>query len=161
MKFNLKEIFDIAISIEKSGYVFYTKAAKTLPEYSDFFTFLANEEIQHDVVFTGIKNESISKEVQNNLWDPEGIISVYFDSLADSAIFNKEDNINELFSGTHSIDEVIDWALKREHDTILFFIGLKSTLETEEDKLIVEKIISEEINHVHILMNKKSELILK
>ena len=161
MKFNINEIFDIAINIEKSGYTFYSKAAEVLPEFSDFFTFLANEEIKHDVVFTGIKKESVSDDSQSDVWDPDEMISVYFESLADSAIFNKEEQVNELFSGTNTIGEVIDWALKREHDTILFFIGLKSTLDTEEDKLIVEKIISEEINHVHILMNKKSEIEIK
>lgn len=159
MNFNLNEIFDIAVGIEKSGYVFYTKAAKVLPEYKDFFTFLANEEIKHDAIFTGIKDEFVPKE-EGDIWDPEQVIPVYFDSLSDSAIFNKEKQVDELFMGSVNIQQVIDWALKREHDTILFFIGLKSTLTTDEDKEIVEKIISEEINHVHLLMSKKSEVLM-
>lgn len=160
MKFNLSEILDIAINIEKSGFTFYTKASKHLTEYSQFFEFLAKEEIGHDLVFNSIKKESISKDELESVYDPDGIIPIYFDSLTGSSIFKNEKEIEELFVGVNSIEEVIDWAIKREHDTILFFIGLKSTLDTEEDKMIVEKIISEEINHVHILMNKKSELFI-
>ena len=161
MKFNLNEILYIAINIEKSGFTFYTKASKHLTDYSKFFDFLAKEEISNDLVFKSIKKDSISKKDLDSVYDPDGIIPVYFDSLTGSTIFKNEKEIEEIFNGVKSIEEVIDWAIKREHDTILFFIGLKSTLDTEEDKMIVEKIISEEINHVHILMNKKSELLLK
>lgn len=161
MKFNLNEIFDIAINIEKSGFTFYKKASEKNPEYSDFFMYLAKEEVKHNSVFTGIKDDTVSTEYLDTVWDPDGIIPMYFDSLTGSTIFNKEDQIDLLFEGIHSITDVIDWAIKREHDTILFFIGLKSTLDSEEDKLVVEKIISEEINHVHILMNKKSEVLIK
>lgn len=161
MKFNLNEILDIAINIEKSGFIFYTRASKKLEEYFQFFDFLAKEEIAHDLVFKNIKKESISKEQLDTIYDPDEIIPLYFESLTGSTIFKNEKEIEELFGGINSIEEVIDWAIKREHDTILFFIGLKSTFETDEDKMIVEKIISEEINHVHILMNKKSELLLK
>lgn len=160
MKFNLSEILDIAINIEKTGFTFYTKAAKHLQEHADFFNYLAKEEIGHDLVFSGIKKEFVSAEEINSVWDPEGIIPIYFDSLTGSSIFKNDEEIETLFDNVTTIEDVIDWSIKREHDTILFFIGLKSTLDDEEDKNVVEKIISEEINHVHILMNKKSELLM-
>jgi len=159
MKFNLNEILEIARNVEKNGFEFYTNAAKKLPAYSDFFTFLAKEEIKHDLVFTGIKKEVISQEEIDAIWDPDQLIGTYFGSLTESAIFKKPEEIKNLFENTNSIEDVINWAIKREHDTILFFIGLKSTLDSEEDKKVVEDVISEEINHVHILMEKKSKLL--
>lgn len=160
MKYNLKEVFDLAVAIEKSGYEFYKKAASVLPEHGDFFSFLAKEEIKHDVAFNKLKEETLSKELVENTWDPDGIISVYFNSLNESAIFKKDKDLETLLESSLHITGVIDWAIKREHDTILFYIGLKSTMDSEDDKNIIEKIISEEINHVHILMNKKSEIMI-
>lgn len=159
MKYNLSEIFDFAIQIEKAGNKFYKKAAQNFNEFSDFFTFLANEEVKHDVTFTNIKNEVISVDANNDVWDPDGIINMYIESLTSSSIFKNNEDLDLLFKGVENINQVIDWAIKREHDTILFFIGLKSTFKDEKDKLVIERIISEEINHVHILMNKKSELL--
>lgn len=161
MKYNLNEVFEMAINVEKSGYLFYTNAALVLPEYSDFFTFLANEEVKHDIIFTGIKKDSISKEVFDSVWDPNGIISIYFDSLTGSTIFKKDKDIKELFKDVDSVSNVIEWAVIREHETILFFNGLKGCLESEADKKVVDDIIAEEITHVHKLMVKKSEILMK
>lgn len=55
MKFNLNEILDIAINIEKLGFEFYSRASLKLDKYSNFFNFLAKEEIGHDLVFKSIK----------------------------------------------------------------------------------------------------------
>lgn len=159
MEFNLNEVLEIAKNIEKSGFAFYKQAAKQLSDYSDFFDYLAKEEIGHEKVFDNMKSEFISKESIDAVYDPDLIIPQYFDSLAGSTIFKKDMEMEELFKDVKSVEDVIDWAIKREHDTILFFIGLKSSLDDMNDKIVVEKIISEEINHVHILMNKKSELI--
>ncbi|MGL1891897.1 MAG: ferritin family protein [Spirochaetaceae bacterium] len=156
MKFNLNEVLDIAISIETSGYNFYTKAAKSFPEYADFFTFLAAEEIGHDLVFKNIKKTEA--DVLDNTWDPNGVISVYFDSLMGSTIFNNSNDINKQFDNVQKLSDVIDWAIKREHETILYFSGIKDSFNSLEDRNVIDKIISEEITHVHILMNKKNEL---
>lgn len=160
MKLNLSEIFDTAIQIEKSGYQFYTDAAKKLPEHKDFLTFLANEEVGHEAVFSDFKNKAISKEFIDNIWNPDNIIDQYINSLAGSAVFNKSSNkFDELFKDGNTIEDVIDWAIKREQDSVLFFTGLRETLKNSEEKDKIEEIISEEIRHIHLLMDKKSKLI--
>ncbi|QEN06180.1 hypothetical protein EW093_16295 [Thiospirochaeta perfilievii] len=161
MKYSLSEIMDIASGIEKSGYDFYIKAAKKINKFSDFFNFLAKEEIAHDSVFKGLKKEFVSTDELNTVYDPDNIISKYIESLTDSIIFKSDEDLDSLLSSSDSIEDIIDWSIQREHDTILFYVGLKSSLSSESDKIIVEKIISEEMNHVHILMNKKSELLIK
>lgn len=160
MKLNLNEIFDTAIQIEKSGYEFYTEAAKMLPEHNDFLTFLANEEIGHETVFSDIKSKAISKDFLDNIWNPDNIIDQYLKSLAGSAVFNKKSNdFDELFKDDNTIIDIIDWAIKREQDSVLFFTGLRESLKNSDEKNKIEDIISEEIRHIHLLMDKKSKLI--
>lgn len=159
MKFNLNEIFEIAVHIEQAGNKFYKKAAQKIPKHSDFFTFLANEEISHEYIFKKMESEFASKDYLETIWNPDNIISQYFDSLTSSAIFKSTSELDKLFDQDITIMDVIDWAIQREQETILFFTGLKEGFKSEDDRKKIDKIISEEINHVHKLMVKKSELI--
>lgn len=159
MEFNINEIFQIAVHIEKSGHNFYKEAAKKLPDFADFFTYLANEEINHEFLFKKMEDDSVAEDFLKSIWNPDDIISQYFDSLTESTIFKTEKEISEIFKNYNNITEVIDWAIKREHESVLFFTGLKEGLSSSEEQKIVDQIISEEIGHVHKLMVKKSEYI--
>lgn len=160
MKLNLSEIFDTAIQIEKSGYDFYSEAAIRLPEHKEFLSFLANEEVGHEAIFSDFKKKAISKEFLENIWNPDNIIDQYIKSLAGSAVFKKKTNdFNDLFKEGNTIIDVIDWAIKREQDSVLFFTGLRESLKNSDEKNKIEDIISEEIRHIHLLMDKKSKLI--
>lgn len=160
MKLNLNEIFEAAIQIERSGYKFYSEAAKKIPEHSDFLNYLAKEEVGHEAVFSEYQKMAVSKDFQDSIWNPDNIISQYFESLADSTVFKKNSKeLDELFNSSNSIEDVINWAIKREQDSVLFFIGLKESLKDNSEKEKIEDIISEEIKHIHLLMDKKSKLL--
>lgn len=160
MKLNLNEVFETAIQIEKSGYEFYTEAAKKLPEYEEFLTFLANEEVGHEAVFNEFKTRAISSDFQESIWNPDNIIDQYLKSIANGAVFRKKTtNLDELFNKDVKIEDVIDWAIRREQDSVLFFTGLRESLKNGDDKEKIEDIISEEIKHIHLLMDKKSKLL--
>lgn len=159
MEFNINEIFEIATNIEKSGNAFYKKAAEKIPQFADFFNFLANEEISHEFLFKKMEKESLSEDYLKSIWNPDDIITQYFDSLTNSTIFKPENEIDKQFKNCSDVTDVIDWAIQREHETVLFFTGLKEGLKTENEKNILDQIIVEEIGHVHKLMVKKSEFI--
>lgn len=160
MKLNLNEVFEAAKQIERSGYKFYSNAAKRIPEHRDFLIFLANEEVGHEAVFSELQKLAISNDFQDSVWNPDNIISQYFESLAESTVFKRNTKeLDELYDSSNSIEDIIDWAIKREQDSVLFFIGLKESLKESSEKEKIEDIISEEIKHIHLLMDKKSKLL--
>lgn len=160
MNFNLNEIFEAAKQIERSGYKFYKEAAKRIPEHQEFLNFLANEEVGHEHIFNELQVKSVNKDFSDSIWNPDDIMTQYFESMTNSVVFNKgESSIDDLIKNSSDIMSVIDWALRREQDSVLYFTGLREALKDSEEKSKIDDIISEEIKHIHILMDKKSKLI--
>lgn len=160
MNFNLNEIFEAAKQIEKSGYKFYKEAAKKIPKYSDFLNGLADEEVGHEHVFNDLQQKSVDKDFQDKLWNPDNIMSMYFESMTNSVVFNKSNSsLEDLIENSDDILSIIDWALKREQESVLYFTGLREALKDSNEKSKIDLIISEEIKHIHLLMDKKSKLI--
>lgn len=158
MEFNLNEIFEMARHVEKSGYTFYKRAAKEVPEQEEFLNFLASEEVKHESVFDKFRERAVDKEFLDNLWDPDDTIAMYFQSMANSLIFKPLEDMDQLFDGDISLENIMDWAIQREKETVLFFTGIRESLKDQNVIDEVQKIINEEIRHISILMSKKEEL---
>jgi len=157
--FNIEEILKIAIKIERNGRAFYLKAAELCPAHKIWLTRLADEEIAHENIFEMFFRSLVKKdEFEQPYEDAEDLAMTYLHAIADSIIFNLAKDPETAFSANPNIDEIIEDALRREHEAILFYTGLKNALKDAETQKQVDLIIREEMGHVAWLKEKQIEI---
>jgi rubrerythrin len=153
IEFNAKEIFEVAVQIEKNGNLFYTRASEksTDPKVRKMFASLADMEKVHERTFEAIKNELKGKETELVTYDPQDETVLYLQAFASGHIFDLKENLSSFFSGKEDTKAVVKKAISLEKDSIVFYLGLEDLVPEELGKDKVYKIINEEKTHVRIL----------
>ena len=145
--FTTNEILDIAIRLEKNGEAIYRQAIEKAanPELEAMLRWMADEEVRHAQWFSDLKgiaqkqaddllSEKISPDLLGNVIGEQSF------SLADIDF----DNIEQLA-------ELLDVFIEFENDGILFYEMLLPFLRNEKTRQLLEKIITEEKQHVKTL----------
>lgn len=149
---NALEIFDIAGQIEQNGARFYRRAAEIFraPEACKILRELADWENKHQRIFAEMReqllqsNPRIEPPAPNQLL-PEARI------MAGLAVFGiKHDPADEL-NGKESEKEILEKAIEKEKDSIVFYSGLKDFTSTRDAQDKIDTIIKEELHHIRIL----------
>ncbi len=158
MAFSTKEIIDIAIGIEDTGYYFYTRCAEKFenPLLKETFSFLADEELLHKAFF-----ESLEPEMK----DAEGVYTTeyfqYLTAMSDGKVFSDKDNIDRAIAEITAPLDAINLALDAEKDSIFYYSELRELYESKTDTLTaLNKIINEERRHVIILLEIRDKIAL-
>ena len=156
MAFSTKEIIDIAIGIEDSGYYFYTRCRDKFDDESlkEMFSFLAEEEMRHKEFF---------ENLESNIKDAKGIVTTeyfqYLTAIGDEKVFKDNNNIDNAIKDMNSPIDAIIVALEAEKDSILFYSELKELYDNDnETKTMLNRIINEERRHVVTLMDIKEKI---
>jgi rubrerythrin len=140
----LQDCFDFALRIEQNGETFYRLAAVQAqdPEARVLFGYLADEEAGHYLTFRGLKADAGKAAASER---PE--FSAFLRPHLDRVVFGNPDLPAEAagLSGTLSI---IDFALQREADAVLFYQELKSFVSPALHAAL-DGILAQE--HEHIL----------
>ena len=146
--YNLREVFTIAEEIEDNGAAFYCKAAeifKDNEEIHKLLKLLEEEEKYHGDIFRRYKEMyAADSEYYDDLDETS---RKYINSLASQYVFNKKNHKNELIESSSKAD-VFDFAIEREKDAILFYLGVKNTMNNQKDIDAVEVMIREEQRHL-------------
>jgi rubrerythrin len=149
--FYLHEIVKFAIEREQQSFDLYTKLANldAMAKEKDLFAKLAQEEKKHKIFYeqmmTTIKNEQSPKVHEDDEYD------AYMKELIDSERRTQQlENIT-----TMSRFDILAYAIAREKDSILFYVGLKNCVP-EKAREHVDTIIKEEMRHVAILTKVQS-----
>jgi rubrerythrin len=142
--FNAKEIFKFAIRIEENGTKFYRYAANLVDdeEMKDTFNFLAGEEVKHKKIFERLLSEITADTSFEDFSDE------YFDYLrcyVDNVIFTDK-QLEEAMSNVKDTFGAINFAIKRELDSILYYHEIKKFIPERQHSLI-DEIIEEERKH--------------
>ena len=156
-KFNLDEIFKIAVQIERNGAEFYRNASMKFEDNQKIKRLLlelAVQEDSHEKTFSEIlhkvlKNEGINSE--------DELTRQYLDAIAGQFVFNKASEECELINDM-SRQEVFDVAIVKEKDSIVFYVGLKNALTSEHSKNSIDFIIEEEQKHL-VELRKYAEIL--
>lgn len=150
--FNLKEIFQLAIKIEENGEKFYRQMSKKIEndDARELFDFFADQEVNHREVFAKM-SEEIEEKDDNELLSEE--YYQYLKAYADSVIFS-ERAVKEAIETISSPVEAIDFAIRREWESIAYYQEIK-IFAKEKNKNIIDKIIEEERKHFTKLSNVK------
>jgi rubrerythrin len=156
MKFSTKELVDIAIGIEESGYYFYTQCRKKFddPYFTELLTFLAEEELRHKELFEKILGE---------LSDTSGVFTEdyfqYLKALGDERVFKNNDDVDAVVKTVKTVFDVLKIAMTAEKDSILFYSELVSMHEKDQGaRTILNRLINEERKHIVLILELKEKL---
>ncbi|MBL8027866.1 MAG: hypothetical protein JNL74_15700 [Fibrobacteres bacterium] len=158
--FNFQEVYEIGIQIEQNGLAFYRhfsskakddKAKKVLRE-------LALWEEKHFELFTKLRNEEAVKLSGVEPIDQNGEAAAYLRSLADSHVFLRSFDLDDMSRELHSDKLVLQKALHFEKDSVKLYESLLDNMPDEFGKEAVRRLAEEEIKHVEMITHELASL---
>ncbi len=151
--FNAKEIFEIAIQIERNGNLFYTRASEKTSnqDVKKMFASLAEMEKKHELAFEELGAGLKGKETELTAYDPDDETILYLRAFASGHVFDLKENLASFFSGKENTREIVKKAISLEKDSIVFYLGLEDLVPEDLGRDKVERIIREEKGHIRIL----------
>lgn len=158
VKFNAKEVFEIAESIEENGAHFYRTAAKMHPAQGALLNKFAEMEEEHKAAFASMRESIAGASGSGVMNDPNDEASLYLGSIAETHGGEGAPRMEQALTGKESVLDIIDMAIAAEKKSILFYVGLKDMVPESLGKRHVERIISEEKQHVTVLLGEKAKL---
>jgi rubrerythrin len=154
-QYNLAEIFDIAIQIEINGAGFYREVAakQSIPAVKAFLLDLADQENGHEQLFRKMQNRFADNNDVDALNDEFAML--YMQTEASNYVFKSENM--PVTTADMLLRDVLELAMERERDSILFFMGLKFLMRKSADKKVINKLIEEEQFHLATLAQFSKE----
>lgn len=163
IRYNAEELFQMAESVERDGAAFYREAAQATnnQDLVDLLTQLADWEDRHRQRFAAMRNE-LPPEAQHEAGpgDPvEEHAADYLQAFVDGKVFPDPTRAERSsYPNLEVPEDVLDYALGREKDTIVFFLTVQGQVPKFWGHDRIRAIIDEELKHVHILEQKRREL---
>lgn len=161
IEFNADEVFEMAERLERNGARFYRIAAEQTPEqqHKDLLLSLAAMEDVHEITFKEMRSRLVTPELrQQTVFDPDEQSQQYLWAWADREVFPVDKDPFEVLQGVESIEVILQAAIGREKDAIVFFEGVKRALRGEADRERIDAIILEELSHIALLSNQRAAL---
>ena len=145
--FSVREIFDLAIRIEKNGERFYRDAIKksSNPSLKSLLEWLADQEAKHETWFSERKEMLDTKG--NDLELEEMGSSILQGILGDQSFSLREADLSKI----DSVEALIQLAVEFEKDSILFYEMIASLIGDDETSEKLNEIIAEENRHIELL----------
>ena len=158
--FNAKEVFDIAIQIERNGADFYREAMTIAdnPDARAQLKDLAEMEDTHIEVFTNLKDSLVDKNMTAEWFDPDGEAAAYLKVIAGKIIFDMSKDTTEVLPKHASMRDILEIALQMEKDSVLYYTGLQSVVPAELGVDKIKAITAQEMAHVTLLSRQLDEL---
>ncbi|MCK9223715.1 MAG: ferritin family protein [Candidatus Muirbacterium halophilum] len=152
MKYNAYEIIEMAKKMERNAALFYEKASQQVEnqKVKNLLSDLAKMEKVHEVVFDDLKNLFSDAEWANMNISSDNEMLRYLESMADVIVFNWKMDEKEI-GNMSDIDYVFRFAIGKEKESVLYYMGIKQLVPETLGKDKIEEIIKEEMKHVAIL----------
>ena len=155
--FNADEALAMAEQIERNGAKFYARAAEIAGGGSigKLLADLVEWEQGHEELFASMRAELTDEEKKATAHDPDGEAELYLQAMADAHVFKAGPETDRDpaagLTGEESAGEIINAAIGKEQESILFYAGLAKLIPARLGNKKVQKIIDEEIGHVAYL----------
>ena len=145
--FEISEIIDLAIRLEKNGEATYRRAMERVsdPDLLSLLNWMADEEVQHANWFGNLKKTATSGKT--NPFLDEMSRELFDDLVGDQSFSLKEVD----FSSVHTVKDLLKIFIEFERDTAMFYEVLIPFIEDEETLKQLHKIIEEENRHIEKL----------
>lgn len=147
-KYSINELVEFAVQIEKDGNAFYKEQVlkSKNPEAKKIFEYLADQENQHMQKYQNLL-EQIDQTVNVGSTYSDDYYN-YLQAIVQNVVFNKEE------PQVADDIEVVDYAIGKEKDSILFYREMLAFV-SEKYAGIIQSIIEEEQYHIVQLLNIK------
>ncbi|MEW5910763.1 MAG: ferritin family protein [Thermodesulfobacteriota bacterium] len=145
--FNAKDVFEMALQLERNGALFYKKAAENVKDasFKSLLLDLSGMEVGHEKVFASMMADLKDKEKEQTIFDPQEESLSYLRALADTRVFfEKKIDLS-------SLKEIFMSAIGAEKDSIVFYLGMKDLVPEKFGKNRLDAIIREEMGHIEVL----------
>jgi rubrerythrin len=137
------EVLRLAIEIEKDGEAFYSgMVGKVEGKLKEVMEFLANEEKRHGEIFETLLEKYKDKEIVESY---PGEYEAYMNAIAEELLFTKDLVKEKVEKGFGSLEELFDFALNIERDSIILYKEMKENILKGEG--VLDEIIEEERRH--------------
>lgn len=148
--FNLDDIFQMAVRIEKNGAAFYRRAAETRTDIKErvFLENLARMEDHHQKIFQAMHETISDTSKQPTAFDPGEENTAYLMAMADSHDGEGSPAVADFFTGRETLPDIVTQAIELEKKSILFYLGLKDLVPAKYGGDQIDTIIKEEQQHV-------------
>ena len=145
--FSIREIFDVAIQIEKNGEKFYRDALKKIsnPSLRSLLEWMADQEAEHQSWFSE-KKETVRTKVDDVELEEMGR-TILQNILGDQTFSLKEADLPKI----EDVEALLQLCIEFEKDTILFYEMIGSFIEDTETSEKLDEIIEEENRHIKLL----------
>lgn len=152
-QFSADEILEIAQQIEQNGIKFYSAAADCVdnPQQKELLSNLAHWEVAHAELFGRMRAGLGAQEKQPTVFDPENEIGLYLKAMADRVVFTSKMDASEMLGPNPTFRHILDIALEREKDAVVFYAGIKDTVPERLGRDKIEGILQEEVYHVALI----------
>lgn len=145
--FSAREIYHLAIQIEKNGEKFYREALEKISNsfLRELIVWIADQELEHQKWFS--ERKGILEDKADDLDLEETGNAVLQNILGDQSFSLKEADL----SGMHSVEDLLRLAVEFENDSILFYEMIGSFIDDKETSEKLQEIIKEEKHHIELL----------
>lgn len=151
--FSSREIYHLAIQIEKNGEKFYRDALGKIsnPLLRELIVWVADQELEHQRWFSK-KKESSGAEVDDMELEEMGH-NILQEILGDQSFSLEEADL----SGIKDTKGLVELAVEFEKDSILFYEMIGTLIEEKEVSEKLHEIIKEEKHHIELLQGFESK----
>ena len=150
--FKAAEAYEIALRIEQNGARFYKRAAASVPAGAlrDVLAGLGAMEDDHEVRFRAMLDH-IPDESATPVFEPDDQTALYLGALADGNVFGADEDFEAVFREGASPASILEVALAREKDAVVFFSALRESAVAARDQEAIGAIVREEVGHVGLI----------
>jgi rubrerythrin len=158
--FSVDEILDMAEQLERNGAAFYRLAVKEMaePHMRTLLSDLATWEDEHEKIFARMRVALRGKVRSGKALDPKDKRFMQLLAMVDGNVFDLHRDPAQLLNGQETTEDILQVAVRREKDSVIFYLSLKNLLVNTADQKIIDEIIEEELDHITFLNKELTTL---
>lgn len=155
-EFNVFEILQIAEQVEHKSAKFYLKAAELFAdaELRDLLYRLATWKAKHEKLWARMRIRFSEKTGEFGTFDPDNYVLSNPQVMSGLAGSSTQLGIIDRYTGKENRQQILKDAIRRSHEVVIFYGGLKDFARDPASKDTLDRIIREENRQAQFLLEE-------
>jgi rubrerythrin len=152
-QFRVFEVLRIAEEVETKAAKFYLRSAERLAdaERRRIYYHLAEWRAKHRNMWKRIRRRYSGRTGDFGVFDPDNYVLSNPGTMAGLTAYGTDLNGYSRPTGCESREQILQGAIRRSRDIIIFYHGLKEFACRPDSRMMIDNLISEERRHIHLL----------